>query len=164
MATPTVTSASAPQTVIPRFDTEFVDENRRIRQPWHRLLVDLYKKLGSSQANTPASVYFQLLANGQIQIFSSGTNASLGFLVFTGQIGKIPVPQPVGISPFTFSPTVAGTLMVENGMVEISRSGGGGIYYKVSQVGGAIPMLSNDTVRVTWFGATAPKVTFFPTF
>jgi hypothetical protein len=70
-------------------------------------------------------------------------------------------PQVVGASPFIFTALVNGFLVVFAAKVEVSRDGGG-TYYQVTLNGGAIPLNQNDKVRVTWFEAQAPTVTFFP--
>lgn len=64
-------------------------------------------------------------------------------------------------SPSVLTPGLHGTMVVSNGMVELSRDFGA-TWLQVGLVGGAVPMLGSDQIRVTWFGSIAPTVTLLP--
>lgn len=73
-------------------------------------------------------------------------------------------PQPaqqinVPGSPFTFVAPRQGTLLVNDGIVEISRDNGV-LFYQAGQRGGAVPVLVNDVVRVTL--GSPPSIVFLP--
>jgi hypothetical protein len=75
--------------------------------------------------------------------------------------GIAPTVITAGSSPFLFTPSFQGTLVVFGAEVELSRDSGT-TWYKVTLNGGAIPLLVKDEVRITWYGSSSPIVTFFP--
>lgn len=64
-------------------------------------------------------------------------------------------------TPFVFSAQIAGSLQIDQGKVEVSRDSGV-TYYPVSLLGGTVPVLFGDKVRLTWFSTVTPTVVFFP--
>lgn len=76
-----------------------------------------------------------------------------------GTGGAVQVQSP-STSPFTFTAVYGGTLIVGSGAVAISRDNGQ-TWLPVSVSGGAIPVLVNDQVQVTWY-QTVPTITFLP--
>lgn len=64
-------------------------------------------------------------------------------------------------SPFTYTPSIAGTLQIDQGKIEVSRNGGV-TYYTVSLTGGSIPLLFGDIARISWYGLIIPTAEFFP--
>jgi hypothetical protein len=75
--------------------------------------------------------------------------------------GGTAVAQALFGSPTIIFVQSLGTLTLANGKAELSRDSGV-TWFQVSLVGGAIGVLAGDQVRVSWFGASAPAVTFFP--
>lgn len=75
--------------------------------------------------------------------------------------GGTPSASAPSTSPFLFVPSIAGTLQINQGEVEVSRNGGV-TYYTVSLTGGSIPLLFGDQVRISWFSTTIPTAEFFP--
>jgi len=72
--------------------------------------------------------------------------------------------QTVVTSPTSFTATAPGKVVVSAGMVEISGNAGG-VWTTVGLMGGVVPVVKNDIVRVTWFGEGAdaiPDITWFP--
>src|ERR1700761_154129 len=91
-------SGSPPQISMPLLSTPLVDAaSGVVTPPWHRVLIELFKRLGGSQANTPSGVYFQLNAGGQIVVYSVATNAIIGVLSLTG--GVAPPVEPIVLVP-----------------------------------------------------------------
>lgn len=75
--------------------------------------------------------------------------------------GQVQAPTT---SPFTFTSTVPGTLLVGGGKIELSGDSGSN-WYTIGLTGGTISLLKNSSVRVTWTQAGAsnvPAVVFFP--
>jgi len=146
------------QQPFPRLGTAFVDEQRMLAKPWYRLLITLWQRTG---ANLPIGGTV-ILNNtpGGIQALDAGTGALLGYVPLTAAVGGPPVVLAPAVSPFGYQATAPGTLVVTGAQVELRR---GAIYYIVSPAGGAIPMLINDIVRLTWYNpAQLPTATFFP--
>lgn len=75
--------------------------------------------------------------------------------------GGAATPQTLFGSPTIIFVQSLGTLTLSNGKAEISRDGGS-TWFAFSLLGGAVPVMALDEVRVSWFGASAPLVTFFP--
>lgn len=67
--------------------------------------------------------------------------------------------QALTSSPFAFAASVAGTLYVSSGAVTVTRAG---ITMTPGVLGGAFPLLTSDTVTVSWFSTVVPSVTFLP--
>jgi hypothetical protein len=71
-------------------------------------------------------------------------------------------PVVVTASPFVYSATRRGSLIVKGGtvtLIEFSRDGGT-TYYDVGVIAGMFPVNAADLVRITY--AVAPTVTFVP--
>ena len=152
------------KTPFPNLDIRFSDEAGNITKRWHRLLVDLWKKTGSSQSSTILSAYIQQSNSSSglpLRVYSA-TGVFLGEIRASAVAGQPAQPQTLAASPFTYTASQDGILVAENGKIELSRNGGA-VFYQVGLVGGGLPMLAADIVKITWFGAVSPKVTFFPT-
>lgn len=148
----------------PRLNTPLVElESGIISRPWHRLLIELWKKVGSAFLSVANAVYIgqdPSQVGVSVSAFSATTGNKIGDLLLTNAAPAPPVPQALGASPFVFAAPKAGTLVVFSGKVELSRDGA--TWYEIGLMGGAVPVLAGDQVRVTWFQADAPTVTFFP--
>ena len=53
-----------------------------------------------------------------------------------------------------------GNLLVSSGKVEFSRAGGA--FRQIGLLGGYFFLEPKDSVRVSWYGASAPEVVWFP--
>lgn len=69
---------------------------------------------------------------------------------------------PVGTSPFDYTASLAGTIILSGGGItalEMSRDGA--TYIEIGAFRAPVPMSAGDILRVTWT-QTAPAMTFFP--
>ena len=149
------------QQPFPRLGTEFVSKDLRIGIPWYRLLITLWQRTGGSLVPTTGTVVLNNTVGG-IQAVDALTGTVLGYVFLGSASGGPAVPLAVGASPFVYQALGPGTIVVTGGQVEVSRNGGG-TWYLVTLNGGAVPMVTNDKVRVTWYDNTNPPVaTFFP--
>jgi hypothetical protein len=64
----------------------------------------------------------------------------------------------VGASPFTYTATSDGNLIVTGGAVSLIEYGRGGIFTDIGLTSGIVPLFNGDSVRVTHAGA--PTMTF----
>ena len=154
-------SSNPNQTAFPRLDTPFVDEARLLEIPWYQLLVNIWQNAGGAQAQTGSAVYFLISQSGSIDVYSASSQEYLGTLVLAGGAGQPALPIDPGVSPFTYTALLQGTMVVFGAEVELSRDNGAH-WYKVTLTGGAVPMMVGDQIRVTWTGADPPEVTWFP--
>jgi len=82
----------------------------------------------------------------------------------TRGLAAIGVAQTVATSPYTFTATIPGKVVVMSAKIELSGDGGT-TWTTLSLTGGAVPVAANDQVRVTWTGVGSdnlPSVTWFP--
>lgn len=148
------------QTNIPRIDAQFVEPKTGIiTQPWHRLLVDLWRKSGGSSAVSGA-LYLKTGATGAIGAYDSATNKFVANVLTKAQAAPAATVLAVGSSPMRYEATTAGSLVASEGSLELSRDAGAN-FYPVSKVGGAMLMQAHDLAQITWYGA-APILVFFP--
>src|SRR5258706_14685811 len=146
---------------IPRLDSPVIDLGTGYWVPsWYRFIIILWQKEGGSFTTLQGATVLQ--NNGGVlsalNALSGQWNGTIGT---SASPGGAAVPQTRGASPFVFTATRSGSLVVFAAEAELSRDNGV-TYYAVTLTGGAIPVLNGDKVRVTWFTAVAPKVTFFP--
>lgn len=144
----------------PKLDVPIVDEGGYLARPWHRFFISIFRRLGGSFSEIASSVFFSA-SGAELGVYSNIDASLLGTLLLTGAAGGPAQPQAPSTSPFIYTATNAGTLVVFAAEVELSRDNGI-TWYKVTLTGGAIPMLALDRVRVTWYGPSVPEVTFFP--
>lgn len=121
-------------------------------------MLSVWQRSGSGYAPVANAVYI-VNETGGLEAFDVNGN-SLGFLQNGSQPGDPAQVQALGASPFVFVASIGGTLVSSSGKLEISRDGGV-TFYRVGLVGGAVPVLKNDQVRVSWL-AGAPAVVFLP--
>lgn len=145
---------------LPRLSAPFVDENGLLAKAWYRFVISCWRALGQAYVAPEASVVLQITETGTVNVIRASTGAILGQLNFSAAPGGAAEVQVVGASPFVFTATNGGTLLISSGQTELSRDGGG-TFYVVSLVGNALPMLKNDVARVSWFG-NAPSIVFLP--
>lgn len=148
----------------PRLNSPFLNEDLTLAQPWYRLLITLWQRGGNARLPGNRAAYLsQSGVNGgpPILVYDALTNVLLGELSLGNKAGGAPQPQVLAGSPFIFVAGKDGFLDVFAGAVDISRDAGV-TWYQLSLQGGAFPVKLSDRVRVTWYGAAAPIVTFFP--
>jgi hypothetical protein len=148
----------------PDLGAEFVDENRFLARPWYRLLISLWKRTGGGFLNSSNSVYIGQAPVGSgapLAAYDSNTGKLIGMLYLKNVAGAPAIVLNLISNPFTFTAGGDGTLIVFGGKTEISRDLGA-TFYPTSLVGGAIPVLIKDKIRITWFGAVAPQTVFLP--
>lgn len=141
----------------PRLDTPFVEPTSGyIVRPWQRFLLSLWVKSGGSSSSLPGSYYLNVTSDGAIGVYQSLTGELVGVLQPINP--KPPQTLTLGSSPFVWTPTASGTLVVYGAEVEIKR--GASAYAPIGLVGGAIPMLQGDSVRITWTSTSPPTATW----
>lgn len=160
---------AATQPGVPNLDSPMVNQDGSPSIPWYAFFIALWGKAGGSTPITGTVVFS--FANSILSAFTAvptligaliyGNAQSDGTIRLRSRIsGGAPIPQSPVASPFTFDANSQGVLVIQNGQVELSRDSG--TWYVTGLTGGVIPMLAGDSVRVTWYGADAPLVTFFP--
>jgi hypothetical protein len=71
------------------------------------------------------------------------------------------IPVTVSASPFIYSATQKGTLLISGGTISaIAYSRTRGTFYNTGQISGAIAMSANDQIKVTYSGI--PTMVFMP--
>lgn len=147
---------------VPKLDTPVVNPDGTVTWAWYRLMIAIWQRVGGQTVSTPTAVAVSQAASGGLQGTIVATGKSVP-IVSQGPLlpGQPAQPQAPSASPFLFVASDAGTLLTDSGKAEISRDGGV-TWYQVSLVGCAIPMLPEDQVRVSWFGAEAPTITYLP--
>ena len=162
MSGPAPAPGSSPYQGVPLFGTPLVDPRTGfLTTPWHRFFVALWQKTGNSRAPLPGLLYVTQAVTGQLQAFQALTNqlVSGGFIPIINP--QPPVALVPGISPFVFTAAVIGTFLGFGARIDLKR-GSAGTYFPVTLTGGAVPMLPNDAVQLTWFGTDVPVATWFP--
>lgn len=143
---------------IPQLGAKFVEPSGVLAAPWRAWFIQVWLRLGAATASLVGSVYFTVV-DGIVYAYQAIDGVLLGRVVFSGSTGGTSVVLSPGSSPFTYEAPVAGTVVVTAGQVELSRGTG---WVLVSPMGGAVPVMAEDQVRVTWFGLDPATVTFFP--
>ncbi len=153
------TSSAAQITGFPNAGEPLIDpETGVMTRPWQRFFANIWNKLGG--ANGLTSTIYILFQNGALNAYQSVTGTLIGSIPLITNAGQPAIAQTLYASPQVLSPAAEGTMMVESGQVEISRDNGAN-WYIVGLTGGAYPLLTKDSVRVTWYNVKH-KVTFFP--
>lgn len=130
----------------PLIDTPFVDrEGLHLTRPWYQFLRGLWMKTGQAGGG---SVQGTILADGNLQVTTP----------VEGESAQVIGPT---VSPYTFTATFQGSLLVNGAQIEFSRDSGA-TWYVASLTGGLFPLLTKDQIRLTWYGANAPTVVYFP--
>jgi len=152
---------AATQQPFPRLDTPFVESNGLLSIPWYKLLVALWQNGGGGNVPTAQAVYFLINGSGGVDVFDSLNNTYIGTIFLVGQAGQPAVAEAPGASPYLFAALTSGHLAISGAKIELSRDAGA-TWFPVSLTGAAVPVLNGDAVRATWYGSTAPTVTWFP--
>lgn len=147
----------------PKIDTPLADTDGTLNISWYRLLMAMWQRLGQIGGQTINAAFIRqspVGAGAPLEVVNSLTGKVIG-TISLGNITPLPaVPQSCTSSPQTFTAPSAGTFVVESGQVELSRDSGA-TFYIFSLAGGAVPVLSGDQIRVTWYNVV-PLVTLFP--
>ena len=139
----------------PPFNSRFIDsETGIITRDWWYFLNMLWRIAGKAFNSVPDASFI----SGST-VFSSDTGNVVGSIITAGTAAQ---PQTLVTSPFIFTAAKIGLLTVFGGQVDYSRDAGV-TWYPIGLTGGPIFMLVADKVRVTWFLADPPIVTFFGT-
>lgn len=142
---------------------KIAEPNGQISGWFYRFLLSLWFRTGKDFIANVNAAYLQQAATGAgtpIEVRKAADGSLIGVIYIANTPGGAPIPQAPVVSPFQFTAPKDGTLVVESGKVELSRDGGG-TWFQTSLAGGALPVLIQDQVRVTWFNAI-PLITFFP--
>ena len=167
-----MTGVVQPVIGFPQITEPMVDDNGALSRPWYQFLRGLWLRFGGAIANPitgllvdSGAVVLAEVEGQEVALVSGAYDANTGDVtVSTPIVGAAAIPQVLGASPFIFTAAFQGTLIVQSAQVEISRNAGAN-WYLVNATGGAIPMLTGDKVRVTWYGVgvgNRPTVTFLP--
>lgn len=138
-------------------------ENDRITLSWSRFLDALALAAGGGIVPVMESVVIRLVGGKFLGAYDSVTGELLGLIPLENQPGGAVQPVVIIASPQVYTAASDGTLVVFAGMVELSRDQGV-TWYKVTLQGGAVPMKNEDRVRVTWYSADPPEITWFPDY
>jgi hypothetical protein len=80
------------------------------------------------------------------------------YLFFQGGDPSTPSPVTVGVSPFTYTPSEAGSVVVQAGTVSLLEIVRKGTAVPLGVVAGAVPLARGDQLRITY--TVVPTVTF----
>lgn len=80
------------------------------------------------------------------------------YLFFQGSDPAAPIPVVVGASPFTYTPSDVGSVVVRAGNVSLLELIRKGTAVPLGVVAGAVPIARGDQLRITY--TVAPTVTF----
>lgn len=172
MTTLNATQSQTYQT-LPLANTPFINPDGTITFAWYRVFVSLLQRTGlispgdageagvSSTQNGVTIGQSPQGAGGPLAAYSAASGALLGIISLVNTAGGPAEPQTVVVSPFTFESVWDGTLIASSGKVEISRDAGV-TWYSIGLTGGAVPVLIDDQVRVTWYSSFPPTVVLLP--
>lgn len=135
-----------------------VDSNGNITQPWYRMLLTLWQRVGGSSVVNENFYYIDNSGGSPVIVNPQGTSG--GTIPTSGGAGGPAQPQVLGASPWTYAATQAGSLVVDAGKVQVSRDGGVS-WYSVGYLGGMVRLLAGDQAKVSWVG-DPPVVAFLP--
>ena len=140
-----------------KLDAPFVDASGRMTPPWNRLLLYLWQQVGAGNIPQASSLQLSFANSPNVDIVNNQ-----GQIIGSVQVENTPgTPEEilnVGTSNvFVYTATVSGTLVVNMGRLELSRSGP---FYVVGVMGGAVRLLPNDKARISWAGSPAEAIWF----
>lgn len=148
---------------MPRLGAPFVDpETGILSQVWYRFLLSIFAKLGGSRTLLTSFVYVQETTPNQGEAFNATTQVPVNLVAGSISTGGPAQVLALGSNPFIYTATVSGLLTVFGGEIELRRTPAG-VFRNVGLTGGALRLLPNDAVRITWFSALAPDpVVWYP--
>ena len=133
MALPTTTLTNLP------VQGPMLDDSGILTQQWRLFFQNLYTRVGGNQAPT---------------------NATLSAAVTPAPPGPV-VPQTVIFSPYTFTATAKGSLLISDGNIQnVQFSRGGVTFYSIGTFRGSVPVGLGDLVKIIFI--SAPTVNFVP--
>jgi hypothetical protein len=158
LSNPTIHQAGV---TIPKLDAPFVDPNGNITPWWFRVLNVLWTRTGGATP-LPYSAYIaENPSTGNLTLYQGQQATEIGPVQTGTQAGAPPQVQSPSSSPWVFTATGSGTLVVAGGQVNIKRSTA--VWHPIGLQGGCIPLLNGDQVQVIWYGASPPPVVWLPT-
>jgi len=143
----------------PQINGPFLDDEGRLSHPWHRFLISLWQKVGGAVPTLVNGVYFLYQAASGLSFYSVSSGEKLGQVALTAVGGGKAQVIPLGTSPTTYEAPTSGFAVVTSAQIEIGRQGD---FFVVSPMGGAVPMVQGDTLRLTWYGPALPTAHFLP--
>lgn len=151
--------SAATQPNFPQADFPLVDAKGVVTEPWARFFQFIWQKVGGSGA--PTSSLYLAVINGAIHVFDASTGTDVGTIVTTTSIGEaVIVVNPTSSTSAAFSPARSGFVVAAaGGTMTISRNTGN---FQFSTDGGAVPVMKNDFVVVSWPVGSPVQVRFFP--
>lgn len=152
-------NTGAPGT-FPLQDYPIADDQGKVTLAWSRWFTTVWNLLGGQAVPGDNPVALRQTAPSTLSVYNAGTGQLIGTVQLDGVPGGAPVPVAAGASPQIYTATDNGFLVVFAAAVELSRDSGV-TWYQVTLNGGAVPMLPEDQVRLTWYNQ-APKITWFP--
>lgn len=155
-----VSTASSNVITVPRLDSPLIDDLKIITPPWHRFLIDLWRRTGASSGAIDQVVYLLEQDDGSIGVYDSQHNTLLGILFLRLPQGPNAEPQVPSGHSFDYQALVYGTLVSSSGALVLERRG---VFAPCGLAGGAIPMLPGDIAHVTWYN-DPPTIVWFPNY
>lgn len=152
---------------IPQLNSAVTNPDGTLNRTWFDFFRQLWLRTGGGtnlvvSALLQGGIWVLEFVTSSIAVVGGNINASgTAVEISTPLIGGLPQAQALGISPWTFTATFQGTLLVFGARVDFSRDAGA-TFFPVTLQGGAIPMLVGDLVKLTWFGDPPESVVFLP--
>ena len=151
------------------FQGDMQDDNGILTQQWRLFFQNLYTRIGGQIApsNSALGNTFAIIGSTITALTTSTTANATAIVNLAAIVNALPgavAPVAVGASPFTFTTSKKGALVISGGglkLVEITRDGTN--FYSTGAVRGMFPLSTNDSIRVTYLAASVPVLTFFPT-
>lgn len=147
----------------PLQSSKISEDDGNVTYPWSRWFLLIWNLVGGGMVPVQNPVVLRLITPDELGAYSAATGELLGIIPLENQPGGAAQPVAITGSPQVFTAPGDGTLVVFAAKVELSRDNGV-TWYIVTLNGGAVPMLMNDQVRVTWFSTEPPTITYFPSF
>lgn len=142
----------------PQLSSALVDENDMPTLEWLRFWIALWQLAGGSQVPIFQAVFLRQLSPGEIGVYDVSVGGFVGLIRLKDFPGAPEIPLTMAVSPVLFTAPGDGFLTAFGCKIEITRTGG---YYPVSLTGGALPLMRNDGVRLSWLSGT-PTAAWFP--
>lgn len=163
-------TSTVQSSAFPKLDSPMVSPGGALTLVWQRFMLSMWSKLGGNASQASTAVFLSTSAapssgstssgSAAIAAYNSSTGALIGTISTTGTGGPAQVISPTA-SGFTYTAPGEGSLLVLGARVDVSRDGGT-TFYPVTLTGGAVPLLTGDVAKLTWFSAQAPTVTWLP--
>jgi hypothetical protein len=147
------------QVGFPQLDSHFVDEDRNILWHWYKLLVALWQLAGSGTIPIFQAVFLRQTPPGNVNVYDTSLKGLIGAIRLKNRPGLPEVHQTPVTSPFVFTAPGDGTFTAFCCEIELARSAG---FVPLTLTGGAVPMMKDDVVRLSWVGGSLPTAVWWP--